>query len=118
MKRSLNGLLPLALLGFFLAQAAHADVVDDVWRGTNIRLNAARIRVKGNDYATGYWLLPKAANTLNLNVPARQFGLNSDLVLHMYGSRSGNVITWTFDDTLPSRYNLGDSTYVTRVRGR
>ncbi|QDE87958.1 hypothetical protein BHS06_02800 [Myxococcus xanthus] len=117
MKRSLNGLLPLALLGFFLAQAAHADVVDDVWRGTNIRLNAARIRVKGNDYATGYWLLPKAANTLNLNVPARQFGLNSDLVLHMYGSRSGNVITWTFDDTLPSRYNLGDSTYVTRVRG-
>ncbi|NVJ15779.1 hypothetical protein [Myxococcus sp. AM010] len=117
MKRSLNGLLPLALLGFFLAQAAHADVVDDVRRGTNIRLNAARIRVKGNDYATGYWLLPKAANTLNLNVPARQFGLNSDLVLHMSGSRSGNVITWTFDDTLPSRYNLGDSTYVTRVRG-
>ncbi|WP_043709441.1 hypothetical protein [Corallococcus macrosporus] len=117
MKHSLNGLLPLALLGFLLAQAAHADVVDDVRRGTNIRLNAARIRVKGNDYATGYWLLPKAANTLDLNVPARQFGLNSDLVLHMHGSRSGNVITWTFDDRLPSRYNLGDSTYVTRVRG-
>ncbi|MFP2964229.1 hypothetical protein ACLEPN_42605 [Myxococcus sp. 1LA] len=117
MKRSLNGLMPLALLGFLLAPAAHADVVDDVWRGTNIRLNAARVRVKGNDYATGYWMLPKAANTLNLNVPARQFGLDSDLVLHLYGSRSGNVITWTFDDTLPSRYNLGDSTYLTRVRG-
>ncbi|WP_426756651.1 hypothetical protein [Myxococcus sp. Y35] len=117
MKRSLNGLWPLALLGFFLAQAAHAGVVDDVRRGTNIRLNAARIHVRGNDYATGYWLLPKAANTLNLNVPARQFGVNSDLVLRLHGSSSGNVITWTFDDTLPSPYYLGSANSVTRVRG-
>ncbi|AKQ69513.1 hypothetical protein A176_006425 [Myxococcus hansupus] len=117
MKRSLNGLWPLALLGFFLAQAAHADVIDDVVRGTNLRLNAARIHVRGNDYSTGYWLLPKAAGTLNLNVPARQFGINSDLVLRMYGSRSGNVITWTFNDTLPSPYYLGSANSVTRVRG-
>ncbi|GHG87238.1 hypothetical protein [Comamonas sp. JC664] len=117
MKRSLNGLWPLALLGLFLAQAAHADVIDDVVRGTNIRLNAARIHVKGNDYGTGYWLLPKAAGTLNLNVPARQFGINSDLVLRMHGSRSGNVITWTFNDALPSPYYLGSANSVTRVRG-
>ncbi|MFP2905843.1 hypothetical protein ACLESD_12450 [Pyxidicoccus sp. 3LFB2] len=117
MKRSLNGLCSLALLGFLLAGTAHADVVDDVWRGTNIRLNAARIHVRGNDYSTGYWLLPKAANTFNFNVPARQFGIDSDLVLHLYGSRSGNVITWTFNDALPHPYYLGDANSVTRVRG-
>ncbi|WP_164020566.1 hypothetical protein [Pyxidicoccus trucidator] len=117
MTRSLNGLCSLALLGFLLASTAHADVVDDVWRGTNIRLNAARIHVRGNDYSTGYWLLPKAANTFNFNVPARQFGIDSDLVLHLYGSRSGNVITWTFNDALPRPYYLGDANSVTRVRG-
>lgn len=117
MTRSLNGLRTLALLGFLLASMAHADVVDDVWRGTNIRLNAARIHVRGNDYSTGYWLLPKAANTFNFNVPARQFGIDSDLVLHLYGSRSGNIITWTFNDTLPSPYYLGDWNHATRVRG-
>ncbi|MCP3099984.1 hypothetical protein LZ198_14000 [Myxococcus sp. K15C18031901] len=117
MKRCLNGLGLVALLGLLLAPAAHADVVDDVWRGTNMRLNAARIRVRGNDYATGYWLLRKSANTLNLHVPARDFGINSNLTLNMYGSRSGNVITWTFDDTLPQPYYLGDANSVTRVRG-
>jgi probable HAF family extracellular repeat protein len=117
MTRSLNGLRCLALLGVLLAGLAHADVVDDVWRGTNIRLNAARIHVRGNDYATGYWLLPKAANTFDFNVPARQFGINSDLVLHLHGSRSGNVISWTFDDPLPRPYYLGRANNVTRVRG-
>ncbi|QSQ24611.1 hypothetical protein JY651_06570 [Pyxidicoccus parkwayensis] len=117
MTRSLNGLCALALLGFLLAGNAHADVVDDVWRGTNIRLNAARIHVRDSDYATGYWLLPKAANTLDFNVAARSFGIDSDLVLHLHGTRSGNVISWTFDDTLPQPYNLGSAQYATRVRG-
>jgi hypothetical protein len=117
MTRSLNGHLALALLGLLLASTAHADVVDDVWRGTNIRLNAARIHVRGNDYAAGYWLLPKAAYTLDLNVPARDFGIDSDLVLRLHGSRSGSVITWTFDDTLPRPYYLGSANNVTRVRG-
>ncbi|GEN08404.1 hypothetical protein SAMN05443572_106171 [Myxococcus fulvus] len=117
MTRILNGLGLVALLGLILAPVAHADIVDDVWRGTNVRLNAARIHVRGNDYATGYWLLPKSAGTLNLHVPASTFGVNSDLVLNLWGSRSGNVITWTFDDTLPSPYYLGDANSVTRVRG-
>ncbi|NTX01200.1 hypothetical protein [Myxococcus sp. CA040A] len=117
MKRILNRLGLLALLGLWLTPVAQADVLDDVRRGTNVRLNAARIHVKGNDYATGYWLLPKASGSLNLNVPARDFGINSDLVLHLYGSRSGNVLTWTFDDTLPSPYYLGGANSVTRVRG-
>ncbi|MCE9668028.1 hypothetical protein LY474_09410 [Myxococcus stipitatus] len=117
MKRCLNGLGLVALLGLLLASSAHADVVDDVWRGTHVRLNAARIRVHGNTFATGYWLLNKSANSLDLHVPARDFGVGSDLMLNLYGSRSGNVITWTFDDTLPRPYSLGGANSVTRVRG-
>src|SRR5215217_302427 len=117
MKRILNRLGLLALLVLWWTPVAQADVLDDVWRGTNVRLNAARIHMRGNDYATGYWLLPKASGTLNLNVPARDFGINSDVVLRMSGSRSGNVLTWTFDETLASPYYLGSANSVTRVRG-
>ncbi|NVJ23444.1 hypothetical protein HUW62_19655 [Myxococcus sp. AM011] len=117
MKRILNGLGLVALLSLWWSPVAQADVLDDVWRGTNVRLNAARIHVKGNDYATGYWLLPKASGTLNLNVPARDFGINSDVVLRMSGSRSGNVLTWTFNETLSTPYYLGGANSVTRVRG-
>ncbi|MCP3169899.1 hypothetical protein [Myxococcus qinghaiensis] len=117
MKRILNRLGLLALLCLWWTPVAQADVLDDVWRGTNVRLNAARIHVKGNDYATGYWLLPKASGTLNLNVPARDFGINSNVVLRMTGSRSGNILTWTFDETLSTPYYLGSANSVTRVRG-
>lgn len=106
-----------AVLSLAAARPSHADALDDVRRGTNVRLSGARIEVNSNTYGAGSWLLPKAAGTLDMNIPASSFGLASTLVLHMHGSRAGDTLVWTFDDTLVSPYDLGSSQRVSRVSG-
>lgn len=98
---------PLLLLLF--ATLSSADEVDDVIAGDGVRFLGEQVSMDGHAYTAGDWALPKAAGSLDLDVPFTRFGIPYGGTLHASGSRSGNTITWTIDQWLSPDYASGDT---------
>ncbi|MBJ6761077.1 hypothetical protein JGU66_09905 [Myxococcaceae bacterium JPH2] len=118
MKPQPLSLLPgLLLSALVLSSTALAGPADDFVRGASLRVNHATVTFDGHAYSATDYVIAKNSGSLNLVLRAQDFGFASDLVVHMTGSRSGNTVTWDFDDWLPTPYDLGGFYSLRRVYG-
>lgn len=105
-----------AALALLLSSPVRADAIDDIQRGTDLYLQSATVR-QDTPYSAQDYVLPKVPGTLNMTLSARAFGVDSDAVLHLYGTRVGDTIEWRFNETLPTPFDLGWWHYIDRVEG-
>ncbi len=116
MKRSL--LSTLLLVGAIAAPPALADAVDDVRRGQGLYFREAQVRVRGEVYGAGEYLMPKPAGTLDVNVPLASLGLDHPAILRLHGARgAGGTIVWTFDQVLAPEFVSGQA-HLQRISGQ
>ncbi|MBN1204577.1 MAG: hypothetical protein JXB05_06600 [Myxococcaceae bacterium] len=99
------------------ATAAHADAIDDVRRGTNLRFIHAQARLDGETFTAGEWLIPKPAGTLDITVPLSHLGISHPDSVRLTGARSGSTIIWTFNQSL-SPTLISGSTHIERLSGQ
>jgi hypothetical protein len=104
------------LLSCLLSMAAFAGPVDDVIAGNGVQFFSATVSYDGTPFAAGAWAVPKAPGSLDLVARVSDFGLPGTDVLVLHGSRSGDVITWTFDHHLSREFVVGQVGPITEVR--
>ncbi|MBU8894427.1 hypothetical protein KRR26_02360 [Corallococcus sp. M34] len=115
--RPLSLLPGLLLSALVLSSTSRASPADDLIRGAGLRVNHATVTFDNHAYSATDYVIAKPAGTLNLVLKAQDFGFASDLVVHMTGARSGDTVTWDFDDWLPTPYDLGGFYSLKRVYG-
>ena len=107
--------VPLLLLTFLLPTTALAATPTDVEYGTNIEVDALTVTVDGESRGVGGLTLQKPANSLSLSVPLQYLGIPSSGNLHASGTKSGNMIIWSFDEHLS--VDLGGADDINRIHG-
>ncbi|MEL6546627.1 MAG: hypothetical protein AAFQ82_18520, partial [Myxococcota bacterium] len=103
-------------LPLFAASTAHADPIDDVRTGRNVKFISARAHYDGDTFHAGAWEISKAPGSLDMVVPLSFVGVSHPGVVTLRGSRSGADLQWTFDTRLSPDLRSGDIR-VKRVNG-
>jgi hypothetical protein len=94
---------------------ANAANPNDVWRGTDIDVNALTIVIDGETKTSHGLVFPKQPNTFDITIPLAHLGLPTSEAVVATGTANGSYITWTFDKHFS--IDLGGADDITRVWG-
>ena len=106
-----------ALASLCLASNAWAGAVEDFKKGKDVQLTAAAAVMDGQLYSIAGFRIPKAADTLDINVTGADLGLNFSQSVHLTGVQTGNSILWTFGQTFNPPIAVDGTTVVNHVSG-
>lgn len=111
-----TGLVACAAL--LAARSASASPADDVRRGASVLFRTAHLEIDDKSLTAGGLVLSKAPGTLDGTINTADLGADFSMNVHMHGIAVGNVITWTFDETLPVPQEVAFDTHLTRLAGQ
>lgn len=109
--------LAIALRG----TTAMATPVDDVRAGTALLLTQSYVHTEGGVFGLDDQWVSKAPGTLDVTVAAASLGFDVPDDIALTGTARGDRLTWTFDHTLATPYDVPDTgiipTHIESVRG-
>ena len=115
MKSSCNRIVLTLGLILVTTGTLYAGPVEDLQRGTDVRLQLAFF-LNGGFYVRDL-TLSKPARMLDASFNARAIGMPSDLIIPLVGGHAGNTITWNFDLSRRPAVSIRDRVTLARIRG-